>query len=136
MAQVAHPAGVGLAADAAAAARWRRRELLNVWGWRVFLGVVGAALFGPLLILVLFSFNDSTILTFPLEGFTTQWYTQGAGGPGPAQSVENSFGVAFVGGAALPRPGDARGVRAHAVPVPGARRGRRAWSARRSCCPG
>jgi ABC-type spermidine/putrescine transport system permease subunit II len=95
VAQVAHPAGVGLAADAAAAARWRRRELLNLWGWRVFLGVVGAALFGPLLILLLFSFNDSTILTFPLEGFTTQWYTKALADPGLRKALGNSFGVAF-----------------------------------------
>jgi spermidine/putrescine transport system permease protein len=96
VAQVVHPAGVGLAADAAAAARWRRRELLNAWGWRAFLGLVGTALFGPLVILVLFSFNDSTILTFPLEGFTFEWYGKALADPGLRKALGNSFGVAFV----------------------------------------
>jgi ABC-type spermidine/putrescine transport system permease subunit II len=45
------------------------------WGWRAFLAVVYLVLFGPLLILVLFSFNDSNILAFPLEGLTLHWYT-------------------------------------------------------------
>jgi len=44
------------------------------WGWRVFLGAVFLLLFGPLVILVLFSFNDSNILAFPLEGVTLHWY--------------------------------------------------------------
>jgi spermidine/putrescine transport system permease protein len=96
VAQVVHPSGIGLAADASAAARWRRRELLNTWGWRAFLGVVGAALFGPLLILVLFSFNDSTILTFPLEGFTVEWYGKALADPGLRRALMNSFDVAFV----------------------------------------
>ena len=59
-----------LVGDSAAAARWRRRRTLNAWGWRGFLAFVGLMLFGPLVILVLFSFNDSNILSFPLEGFT------------------------------------------------------------------
>ncbi len=44
------------------------------WGWRAFLGAVYLLLFGPLVILVLFSFNDSNILAFPLEGVTLHWY--------------------------------------------------------------
>ena len=44
------------------------------WGWRVFLAVVFLVLFGPLLILMLFSVNDSNILAFPLEGVTFHWY--------------------------------------------------------------
>jgi ABC-type spermidine/putrescine transport system permease subunit II len=44
------------------------------WGWRVFLTLVYLLLFGPLVILILFSFNDSNILAFPLEGFTLHWY--------------------------------------------------------------
>ena len=49
---------------------------MNAWGWRAFLAVVMLALFGPLVILVLFSFNDSSVLAFPLEGFTTNWYRE------------------------------------------------------------
>lgn len=42
--------------------------------WRTFLLVVGAILFGPLLILLVFSFNDSTVLALPFEGLTLRWY--------------------------------------------------------------
>jgi spermidine/putrescine transport system permease protein len=52
-----------------------RRPNRASWGWGLFLGVVYLVLFGPLVILVLFSFNDSNILAFPLEGFTLHWYT-------------------------------------------------------------
>jgi ABC-type spermidine/putrescine transport system permease subunit II len=31
-------------------------------------------LFGPIAILVLFAFNDSNVLAFPLEGFTLSWF--------------------------------------------------------------
>jgi len=87
----------GLAvADTTGAARWRRRRVLNTWGWRAFLVVVGLMLFGPLLILVLFSFNDSNILAFPLEGFTTEWYTEALTDPVLRTALKNSFQVAFV----------------------------------------
>lgn len=33
-------------------------------------------LYVPVLLIPLFSFNDSMIMTFPLSGFTTQWYRQ------------------------------------------------------------
>ncbi len=35
-----------------------------------------AFLYIPVLFLVLFSFNDSIYVTFPLAGFTTQWYSE------------------------------------------------------------
>ena len=44
--------------DVEGASRARRRRAANAWGWRLFLAIVMLALFGPLLILVLFSFND------------------------------------------------------------------------------
>jgi spermidine/putrescine transport system permease protein len=33
-------------------------------------------LYGPVLFLPIFSFNDSIFVTFPLKGFTTKWYEQ------------------------------------------------------------
>ena len=33
-------------------------------------------LFGPVLMLALFSFNDSSIISLPWEGFTTKWYEE------------------------------------------------------------
>jgi ABC-type spermidine/putrescine transport system permease subunit II len=95
VAQVAHDPGVALA-DPIGALRWRRRQVATTWSWRVFLIVVMGALFGPLLILVLFSFNDSNILAFPLEGFTTEWYHEALTDPTLRQALANSFAVAFV----------------------------------------
>jgi ABC-type spermidine/putrescine transport system permease subunit II len=87
----------GLAvADPAGAARWRRRRAINAWGWRGFLTIVGLLLFGPLVILVLFSFNDSSILAFPLEGLTTKWYADALTDPVLLKAIANSFQVAFV----------------------------------------
>ena len=87
----------GLAvADPAGAARWRRRRAINAWAWRGFLTLVGLLLFGPLVILVLFSFNDSNILAFPLEGVTTKWYADALTDPELLKALANSFQVAFV----------------------------------------
>ena len=33
-------------------------------------------LYLPIIILIVFSFNDSVILAFPLKGFTFKWYEQ------------------------------------------------------------
>src|SRR3954462_15007547 len=64
--------------------------------WRAFLAFVFLALFGPLLILLLFSFNDSSILAFPLSGFTTHWYTLAWQDTLLRQSLINSTTVALV----------------------------------------
>jgi len=94
MAQVARPAGVRLTIPAAG--RVRAHELVATWGWRAFLGLVFLVLFGPLLILALFSVNDSNILAFPLEGLTGHWYADAFRDRLLRESLMNSFGVAFV----------------------------------------
>jgi spermidine/putrescine transport system permease protein len=82
--------------DVAGASRARRRRAANAWGWRLFLAIVMLALFGPLLILVLFSFNDSSVLAFPLEGFTFHWYSDALSDPTLREAILNSFVVALV----------------------------------------
>lgn len=94
MAQVANPAGVRLTISAAG--RVRAHELLVTWGWRGFLGFVFLVLFGPLVILALFSVNDSNILAFPLEGLTGHWYVDAFRDRLLRESLLNSFGVAFI----------------------------------------
>jgi ABC-type spermidine/putrescine transport system permease subunit II len=94
MAQVARPAGVRLTISAAG--RVRVHELLVTWGWRGFLGFVFLVLFGPLVILALFSVNDSNILAFPLEGLTGHWYVDAFQDRLLRESLLNSFGVAFI----------------------------------------
>lgn len=73
MAQAVHPAS-GSAIAVPSPAAIRARAIGVRWGWRAFLSFVYLVLFGPLLILVLFSVNDSNILAFPLEGITFHWY--------------------------------------------------------------
>jgi spermidine/putrescine transport system permease protein len=43
---------------------------------RVFFGAVVVFLYAPILILLIFSFNDSELPSFPLSGFTLHWYDQ------------------------------------------------------------
>jgi len=52
--------------------------------------------FGPLLILALFSFNDSEILAFPLKSFTTDWYRQALENAALRESLWNSIKIALV----------------------------------------
>jgi spermidine/putrescine transport system permease protein len=41
---------------------------------RLFFTLVVAFLYAPIVILLIFSFNDSAVPSFPLSGFTTHWY--------------------------------------------------------------
>jgi ABC-type spermidine/putrescine transport system permease subunit II len=92
--QVIQPAGLGI--DLPSPAQVRTRALVNTSLWRLFLAFVFLTLFGPLVILLLFSFNDSTILAFPLSGFTTHWYSLAWQDPLLRQSLLNSTTVALV----------------------------------------
>ena len=53
-------------------------------------------LFGPVLLLALFSFNDSTVISLPWEGFTTRWYTEALNDDGAMTSIGNSVMVASI----------------------------------------
>jgi spermidine/putrescine transport system permease protein len=94
MAQAVQPAGLGVAAPAEVHAR--RYGAINVGWWTAFLLMVFLALFGPLVILLVFSFNDSNVLAFPLEGITTHWFTAAWHDALLRESLINSSIVAFV----------------------------------------
>jgi spermidine/putrescine transport system permease protein len=51
-------------------------------------------LYLPLLILFIFSFNSGTIVAFPLQGFTTNWYQKVFANPALLRAVGNSALVA------------------------------------------
>lgn len=53
-------------------------------------------LFGPVLLLALFSFNDSTVISLPWEGFTTRWYTEAVNDDGAMTAIGNSVLVASI----------------------------------------
>ena len=52
-----------------------------------------ALLYGPVLLLPLFSFNDNIYIAFPLKGFTTQWYQEMASNPALMAALKNSLKV-------------------------------------------
>ena len=53
-------------------------------------------LYGPLLLLGVFSFNDSDILSLPFRGFTTRFYTQAFNDPSMREGLRNSVLIATV----------------------------------------
>ena len=62
----------------------------------VLIAIVLVILFGPVLMLALFSFNDSTIISLPWEGFTTKWYEEAWNNQQARDAVVNSLIVASV----------------------------------------
>jgi len=59
-------------------------------------GLVLLILFGPVLLLALFSFNDSTVISLPWEGFTTRWYSEALNDDGAMTAIGNSVMVASI----------------------------------------
>jgi spermidine/putrescine transport system permease protein len=72
-----------------------RRRLPGVASWTL-IAVVLVILFGPVLMLALFSFNDSSIISLPWEGFTTRWYEEAWSNGQARDAVVNSLVVASV----------------------------------------
>jgi spermidine/putrescine transport system permease protein len=64
-------------------------RLLTVW-----FGVLVLFLYAPLLLLLMFSFNDNNLPVFPLRGFTTEAYSQFAANPELKTSITTSVKVA------------------------------------------
>ncbi len=58
--------------------------------------VVMVILFGPVLMLALFSFNDSSIISLPWEGFTTRWYDEAWSNGQARDAIVNSVVVASI----------------------------------------
>ncbi len=52
-------------------------------------------LYGPVLLLPMFSFNDNIYITFPLKTFTTKWYAEMATNPALMAALKNSLKVAI-----------------------------------------
>ena len=60
-------------------------------------------LFGPVLMLALFSFNDSSIISLPWEGFTTKWYQAAWDSAEAKQAIVNSLAGRLAGDDRLAR---------------------------------
>jgi spermidine/putrescine transport system permease protein len=65
------------------------KRLLNVW-----FGILLVFLYTPLVLLLIFSFNDNNLPVFPLRGFTTQAYQDFAANPELRASVVTSAKIA------------------------------------------
>jgi spermidine/putrescine transport system permease protein len=59
-----------------------------------FFGLLVVFLYAPIVILLIFSFNDSELPTFPLSGFTLRWYHQFLTNPDLQASLRTSALVA------------------------------------------
>ena len=62
----------------------------------LLVAVVLVILFGPVLMLALFSFNDSSIISLPWAGFTTHWYEDAWANDQARDAIVNSLVVASV----------------------------------------
>lgn len=65
----------------------------------VFFGALVAFLYAPILILLIFSFNNSDLPTFPLSGFTLSWYHQFLTDPDLKAALQTSATVAALSSA-------------------------------------
>ena len=64
-------------------------------GWfRVYAFGYLIFLYAPIILLPLFAFNDATIISFPLTGFTTRWFSAMFDNPPLHLAVKNSLMVA------------------------------------------
>jgi spermidine/putrescine transport system permease protein len=70
------------------------RRILSAYAAAAYL-----LLYTPIIVLALFSFNDSPLLTFPLRGLTFKWYAVLAVDHTIQRSIRNSF---IVAGAVVP----------------------------------
>ncbi len=61
-----------------------------------FLIVVMIVLYGPLVVLALFSFNDSIVIALPFEGFTLQWYREALANTLVRESIKNSLLIGLI----------------------------------------
>lgn len=63
-------------------------------GWLGLYAVAFVAfLYGPVLLLLPFSFNDNIYIAFPLKAFTTRWYVEMANNPSLIAALKNSLKV-------------------------------------------
>ena len=100
IAWVARTKGVIQAVDAGTGAEMRKPEnsleYLRYYGIKVAAVIPYVLLYTPLIIITVFSFNDSQIQTLPLQGFTTRWYIELAGDANLVAAFQRTLIVALV----------------------------------------
>jgi spermidine/putrescine transport system permease protein len=83
-------------------------RLLSPGWW--YTGVIAGFLYLPILVLVLFSFNDSQTLVFPLKGFTLRWYGELLDSPELLAALRNSLWVGLLSSLVATALGTAAGL--------------------------
>lgn len=74
----------------------RLRRGLDKVGGRTYAIVFIMLLYGPLVLLAVFSVNDSIVFSLPWRGFTTRWYHEALGDANLRQALANSVIVAGI----------------------------------------
>jgi spermidine/putrescine transport system permease protein len=74
----------------------RRRRALRRFGAGGFVALTLLFLFAPMVLIVVFSFNASPRLSFPVSGLTTHWYHEALGDDLFRNALENSVLLACV----------------------------------------
>ncbi|MDP2739580.1 MAG: ABC transporter permease [Pseudorhodobacter sp.] len=87
-------ADAGVHAAAGARTLKRLRMVADRWIWIGVAGLILAFLYIPIAVLVAFSFNTSRSLSWPMSGFTLDWYRTLAQNGQLIAAVQNSFYVA------------------------------------------
>jgi spermidine/putrescine transport system permease protein len=65
-----------------------------------YVGLLVVFLYAPLVVLILFAFNDDTVMAFPLAGFTTRWFDQGLSDTSLIDAMIRSATIAVISGLA------------------------------------
>jgi spermidine/putrescine transport system permease protein len=65
-----------------------------------YFGLLLAFLYAPLVVLIIFAFNDDTVMAFPIKGFTTKWFDQGLSDTSLIDAMVRSALIAAVNGLA------------------------------------
>jgi spermidine/putrescine transport system permease protein len=66
----------------------------GAWLLRAFFALVVVFLYAPIVMLLIFSFNDSALPTFPLSGFTLHWYHEFLTNPDLQDALKTSAEIA------------------------------------------
>ncbi len=77
--------------------RWRRFGLGDLSGHALMVAAACGLIFlyTPILVLIVFSFNDNPVTTLPLRGFTLVWYERALTNEDMLAGIFNSFYVGF-----------------------------------------
>ncbi len=73
----------------------RLQKAADRWIWIGIAGLILAFLYIPIAVLVAFSFNDSRSLSWPMSGFTLEWYRKLAENEQLITALQNSLYVAL-----------------------------------------